>query len=251
MKVLEGRSLVHNYVVEGEKETKEIQVIRGIDLCIEDHERIAIMGRSGCGKTTLLKLLGLIDEVTDGELYFRGRPVKEIGSEELASYRREKIGFVFQDFYLMEGLSVLENIMLPMLIDRQDIEETVKKAENLAKKLQIDGLLEKRLGEISGGEKQRIAIARALIHDPDVILADEPTGNLDSKSGRMVMDILETVNEKWKKTVVIVTHDPQIACRCKRVLLMKDGKIREELRPCKENGLEKEAERIFRKMLEL
>lgn len=134
MKLLEGKKLVRNYTVEGETGTKKIQVIKEIDLCIEEKERIAIMGRSGCGKTTLLKLLGLIDEPTGGELCFKGKKVNEIGSEELASYRREKIGFVFQDFYLMEGLSVLENIMLPMLIDRQDIAETIEKAKGLARK---------------------------------------------------------------------------------------------------------------------
>lgn len=251
MKLLEGKNLIRNYTVEGEKGTKEIQVIKGIDLCVEEKERIAIMGRSGCGKTTLLKLLGLIDGPTGGELCFKGKKVNEISSEELADCRREKIGFVFQDFYLMEGLSVLENIMLPMLIDEQNIEETIEKAKELAGKLQIGHLLDKRLSEISGGEKQRIAIARALIHDPDVILADEPTGNLDSKSGRMVMDILESINREWKKTIVIVTHDPQIACRCERVLLMKDGKIWEEIHPRGENGREREAEYIFRKMLEL
>ena len=193
-------------------------------------EFIGIMGRSGCGKTTLLKILGLIDRPTSGTVYFQGRNTKELWQDELADIRRRELGFVFQDFYLMDSLSVEENIMMPMILDKRQGKECAKAARKYAKMLDIEKLLEKHPYELSGGEKQRVAICRALINNPELLLADEPTGNLDSKAGDVVLRILEDINQKMGKTVLMVTHDPKMASHCRRLILLKDGKIQEDIR---------------------
>lgn len=215
----------------GKKEGPEdIRVLKGIDLTVEEGEFVGIMGKSGCGKTTLTKVLGLIDEPTKGTVYFRGKDTKKLWRDELADIRRRDIGFVFQDFYLMDSLSIKENIMLPMILDKKNMEGCLKKAEELAKHFGISHLLSKNPYELSGGEKQRVAICRALINNPNLILADEPTGNLDSKSGKIVIEEFLHINEVMKKTIIMVTHDPQVASNCKRIIFLKDGVILEDLR---------------------
>ena len=188
------------------------------------------MGKSGCGKTTLLKTLGMIDKPTDGTIKFMGEDTSELYGDKLADIRNSKIGFIFQDFYLMDSLSVEENIMLPMIISKQNINKMIAEAKKYAEQFQIEHLLKKNPYELSGGEKQRVAICRALINNPDLILADEPTGNLDSKSGKIVIDALNKISSEYKKTIVMVTHDPQMASYCDRIILLKDGKILEELK---------------------
>lgn len=215
----------------GKKESPEdIQVIKGINLTVEEGEFVGIMGKSGCGKTTLTKVLGLIDEPTKGTVYFKGNSTKELWKDELADIRRRDIGFVFQDFYLMDSLSVKENIMLPMILDKAEAEKSIEHAVNLAEQFGISHLLDKNPYELSGGEKQRVAICRALINNPNLILADEPTGNLDSKSGKIVIEKFLHINEVMKKTIIMVTHDPQVASCCKRIIFLKDGVILEDLR---------------------
>ena len=210
---------------------------------------IGIMGKSGCGKTTLLKTLGMIDKPTDGTIKFMGEDTSELYGDKLADIRNSKIGFIFQDFYLMDSLSVEENIMLPMIISKQNINKMIAEAKKYAEQFQIEHLLKKNPYELSGGEKQRVAICRALINNPDLILADEPTGNLDSKSGKIVIDALNKISSEYKKTIVMVTHDPQMASYCSRLILLKDGVILEDLK----NSGDQEAfyQEILGKMKEL
>lgn len=215
----------------GKKETEEdIRVLKGIDLTVNEGEFVGIMGKSGCGKTTLTKVLGLIDAPTKGTVYFKGKDTEKLWKDELADIRRREIGFVFQDFYLMDSLSVRENIMLPMILDKANADSSIKRAESLAEQFGISHLMNKNPYELSGGEKQRVAICRALINNPELILADEPTGNLDSKSGKIVIDEFQNINEGMKKTIIMVTHDPQVASYCKRIIFLKDGVILEDLR---------------------
>ena len=230
--VIRVEALIRNYAKEGQAETSEdsIKVLKGLDFTVEAQEFIGIMGKSGCGKTTLLKVLGLIDKPTAGRMYFGGKNISDLWSDELSDIRRRNIGFVFQDFYLLNSLSVKENIMLPMVLDKQSVKECLSKGEEYAEHFGLSHLLDKYPYELSGGERQRVAISRALINDPDLILADEPTGNLDSKSGRVVTDALERINEVMGKTIIMVTHDPQVASCCKRILFLKDGVILEDLR---------------------
>lgn len=209
---------------------ESIKVLKGLNFIVKEQEFVGIMGKSGCGKTTLLKTLGLIDKPTKGKLYFCGKDTKELWNDELSDIRRREIGFVFQDFYLMDSLSVSENIMLPMVLDKKNARKCMEKGKEYAEHFGLSHLMKKYPYELSGGEKQRVAISRALINDPDLILADEPTGNLDSKSGKIVIDALERINGKMKKTIIMVTHDPQVASHCKRIIFLKDGVILEDLR---------------------
>lgn len=248
--VLEVDKLVRNYKMsnqEGEK--KEIQVLREVSFQVVPHEFVGIMGRSGCGKTTLLKTLGLIDKPTGGELRFKGTTTKYLWGDKLAEIRRNELGFVFQDFYLMDSLSVMENMMLPMILNQEDVKKMKAAAKEFAEQFGIAHLLDKAPYELSGGEKQRVAICRALINDPSVILADEPTGNLDSKSSRNVIDSLVRINEELGKTIILVTHDPIVASYCKKIIFLKDGQILETI--VRENDREMFYQKIISKMAEL
>ena len=231
MKVLEVENLIRNYRRSSLKKSEEdVKVLKGLNFAVEEGEFVGIMGKSGCGKTTLLKVLGMIDKQTGGTVRFMEEDVSEIYGDRLADVRRKQIGFIFQDFYLMDSLSVEENIMLPMIISKQNINKMIAEAKKYAEQFQIEHLLKKNPYELSGGEKQRVAICRALINNPDLILADEPTGNLDSKSGKIVIDALNKISSEYKKTIVMVTHDPQMASYCSRLILLKDGVILEDLK---------------------
>ena len=223
-------NLIRNYQKSALKKSDEdIKVLKGLNFSVEQGEFVGIMGKSGCGKTTLLKVLGMIDKQTDGVVRFMEKDTSKLYGDELADIRREQIGFVFQDFYLMDSLSVEENIMLPMILGQEKVDVMTKAARKYAEQFQISHLLKKNPYELSGGEKQRVAICRALINDPDLILADEPTGNLDSKSGQIVIDALVRINQEFGKTIVMVTHDPQMASYCSRIILLKDGVILDNL----------------------
>ena len=205
-------------------------VLNNVSFEIEEGEFVGIMGRSGCGKTTLLKAVGMLDKPDDGTIYYKDKDTKDIYRAELARLRRTEIAFVFQDYYLMDSLSIKENIMLPLILDEADVQESKKKCEEMAEKFAIADLLDKKPYELSGGEKQRTAICRALIYNPDLILADEPTGNLDSASSEVVIHTLEEINKKMGKTILLVTHDPIIASSCDRIIFLKDGKVKEDLK---------------------
>lgn len=231
MRVLEVRGLVRNYRKSAVKSpADDIKVLKGISFKVDKGEFVGIMGKSGCGKTTLLKVLGMIDKQTDGTVRFMGKDTKGLYGDQLADIRRKQIGFIFQDFYLMDSLSVEENIMLPMILGKEKPAVMKKRAKGFAVRFGIEKLLRKSPYELSGGEKQRVAVCRALINNPDLILADEPTGNLDSTSGQTVIRSLNKINQKYKKTIVMVTHDPQMASHCTRIILLKDGKILDVLR---------------------
>lgn len=229
--VLEVENLIRNYRKSVIKESEEdVKVLKGISFQVAEGEFVGIMGKSGCGKTTLLKTLGMIDKPTDGTIKFMGEDTGELYGDKLADIRNSRIGFIFQDFYLMDSLSVEENIMLPMIISKQNINKMIAEAKKYAEQFQIEYLLKKNPYELSGGEKQRVAICRALINNPDLILADEPTGNLDSNSSEVVMRTLESINGEMGKTILLVTHDPMIASFCKRIIFLKDGQVIENLK---------------------
>ena len=177
--------------------------------------------------------------------FFKNKEIKKLWDDELSDIRRREVGFVFQDFYLMDSLSVEENIMLPLVLDKAEVNSCFEKAKKYEKLFEIEHLAKKNPYELSGGEKQRVAICRALVNDPDLILADEPTGNLDSRSGAIVVQALEDINERMGKTIVMVTHDPQVASHCKRIIFLKDGKI---LKDARRNG---EREEFYQEILEM
>lgn len=232
MHILEVKELVRDYSIisEDKKERTQIHVLKGLDFSVEAGEFVGVMGKSGCGKTTLLKTLGLIHRPTSGSVWLEGEDTGKLPEEKRADIRNRKIGFIFQDFYLMNSLSVEENIMLPMMVAKSEPEEMRKRAAAYATQFEIAHLLKKYPYELSGGERQRVAICRALMNEPELILADEPTGNLDSRSGQIVINALEKISKELGKTILMVTHDPKMASCCERILLLKDGVILKELK---------------------
>ena len=225
------------------------EVLKDISFSLERGQVLYLIGSSGSGKTTLLKILGLIESVTDGALLYKKDEISKLSDKELARIRREELGFVFQEFYLMDSLDVFENIMLPFYISKTVDDSKKERARVLMDKFGIRTLEKKMPAELSGGERQRVAICRALINDPEIIFADEPTGNLDSKSGKIVIDALKDINEHMGKTIIMVTHDPQMASYCSRLILLKDGVILEDLE--KNRNQESFYQEILGKMKEL
>ncbi len=205
--------------VTGEVVTK---VLHGIDLEINKGDFVAIMGPSGSGKSTLMHIIGFLDTLTDGTFLFKNKDVSKLTDDELALLRNKEIGFVFQAFYLLPKLSVLENVKLPLQYNNKKDKD--KLAKTALKAVGLDHRMEYFPNQLSGGEKQRVAIARALVNDPEIIFADEPTGNLDSKSGLQVMSILQRLNNKGK-TIILVTHESQTSRHAKRIINIKDGLI--------------------------
>ncbi|MED3624452.1 ABC transporter ATP-binding protein [Bacillus thermocopriae] len=205
------------------------QALTNVSFMVDKGEFIAIMGPSGSGKTTLLNLISTIDRPTSGEILINGREPHKLKKAELANFRRRELGFVFQDFNLLDTLTLEENMILPLTLERTKPSMMDERVESISKKLGIHGILNKRTYEVSGGQKQRTAIARAIIHQPSLLLADEPTGNLDSKASKDVMETLQSINEKDQTTMLMVTHDPYAASYCHRVIFIKDGKLYNEI----------------------
>ena len=201
------------------------KAINDISFSVNSGEFIGIMGASGSGKTTLLNCISTIDNVSSGHIYLENKDITKINDEDIAKFRRENLGFIFQDFNLLDTLTVEENIALILTINKVLQKDIDNKVFELALKLGIEDSLNKYPYQISGGQRQRCAVARAIINNPKLILADEPTGALDSKSARQLLDILKEMNEKLKATILMVTHDPFCASYCNKILFLKDGKI--------------------------
>ena len=206
----------------------EVHALDGVSLSVEEGEFLAIIGTSGSGKTTLLQILGGLDEPTAGGVWIRGNSLKDMTEDERTIFRRRNIGFVFQQYNLIPVINVYENIVLPLRLDGAEIDE--KLLEDIVRTLKIGEKLENLPEELSGGQQQRVAIARALMVKPAVLLCDEPTGNLDSASSEVVIHTLEEINKKMGKTILLVTHDPIIASSCDRIIFLKDGKVKEDLK---------------------
>ena len=211
------------------------EALKGVSFKVEAGEFVAIMGPSGCGKTTLLNVIAGIDYADEGQILLAGKDITAAGKEELAMLRRRWMGIVFQDFHLIESLNVQENIMVPMVLDKVDPQIMLQRSHQLAEQAGIEDILGKRIYEISGGQQQRAAICRALIQNPSLLLADEPTGNLDSAAAANIMDCFLQLNQEQKRTILMVTHDASAASFCGRVVFLKDGKVIKEIKKEAEN----------------
>jgi len=202
----------------------EVQALRGVSLDVERNEVVAIMGPSGCGKSTLLHLLGGLDRPTGGEIYFGGTPLSQIDRDQ---YRAREIGFVFQSFYVLSTLSAVENVQVPMFETTLSRRQRVERAEALIEQVGLAHRRNHRPMHLSVGERQRVAIARALANEPSLLLADEPTGNLDSRSQNEVLQLLNDLRQRQGLTLIIITHSPEVAAAAQRVIQMRDGRVLE------------------------
>lgn len=212
------------------KGNSRVEALKGISFNIDEGEFVGIMGASGSGKTTLLNIIATIDSQTSGKVLIDGREVNKLSDEKMCDFRREHLGFVFQDSNLLDTLTIRENIVLPLSLGNSKAKDMNKGAEKLGQLLGIYETLDKYPYETSGGQKQRAAVCRAMITNPSLILADEPTGALDSKSARVLLENFKKINEELKVTLMMVTHDPFSASYCNRIIFIKDGVIFSELR---------------------
>ena len=226
--------------------TNITKALDNISFQVEKGEFIGVMGPSGSGKTTLLNCISTIDTVTSGNIFIHDKNITELKKNKLSKFRREELGFVFQDFNLLDTLTAYENIALALSIVKVNAKEIKKRVLEVAKKLEIEDTLSKYPYQLSGGQKQRVACARALITNPSLILADEPTGALDSKSSRMLLETMEKMNQEENATIMMVTHDAFTASYAHRILFIKDGKIFSELRKGNDNRKE-----FFHKIIEV
>lgn len=221
MKLIEAKDIVKTYVM-GES---QITALDNVSIAIEEGEFIAITGSSGSGKSTLMHLLGCLDTPNTGSYFLDNIDVSQATRDELAHIRNQKIGFVFQKFYLLTDLTALENVALPLLYARVKESEAYQQAADHLKKVNLADRLNHYPYQLSGGQQQRVAIARALTNSPRIIFADEPTGNLDSATGNIIMEIFRNLNQEQRVTIVMVTHSPEIARKAGRVIELADGKI--------------------------
>ncbi|MEZ7569939.1 ABC transporter ATP-binding protein [Streptococcus anginosus] len=203
---------------------QELQVLKNVHLEVEEGEFVAIMGPSGSGKSTLMNIIGMLDRPTSGEYYLEGEEVAKLSEKKLAKVRNQQIGFVFQQFFLLSKLNALQNVELPLIYAGVSQSKRKALAEQYLKKVELEKRMHHLPSELSGGQKQRVAIARALVNHPSIILADEPTGALDTKTGEQIMELLTELNREGK-TIIMVTHEPEIAAFAKRQIVIRDGVI--------------------------
>ena len=208
---------------------QELRVLKDIDLEVEEGEFLAIMGPSGSGKSTLMNIIGLLDRSSSGNYWLEGEEVSQLSEKKLASVRNDQIGFVFQQFFLLTKLNALQNVELPLIDAGVPSAKRKKLAKQYLEKVELAERMTHLPSELSGGQKQRVAIARALVNTPAIILADEPTGALDTKTGQQIMELLIELNNEGK-TIIMVTHEPEIAAYAKRTLVLRDGVITEDRR---------------------
>jgi len=207
---------------------EEVRALDGVSLQVATGELVAIVGQSGSGKSTLMNLLGCLDTPTSGSYRLAGIPVEQLDADDLAEVRGRLIGFVFQSFHLLPRQSALENVTLPLVYRRGDVvprKERLRRAESALELVGLKDRMQHRPAELSGGQRQRVAIARALVHEPSVVLADEPTGNLDSRTTDEILTLLVDLNTRLGRTVLVITHEPEVARRCNRVIQLKDGRV--------------------------
>ncbi len=226
MSIIQTENLTKIY---GQGETA-ISALKGVNLCIEPGEFVAVMGPSGCGKSTLLHLMGGLDWPTSGRVFLDGHDLSKLDDTRLTELRRQKIGFVFQFYNLIPVLGAAENAALPLVLDGVRPAEANRRAIQWLERVGLDDRYANRPDQLSGGQQQRVAIARALVAEPALILADEPTGNLDSRSSDEIASLLRKVTDDWGRTVMMVTHDPRIAAYADRIIFLKDGGIVDETR---------------------
>jgi len=207
---------------------RELSILKGINLTVTKGEFVVLMGVSGSGKTTLMNIIGLLDKQTEGEYIFADTSVDGLDDERLADMRNNHIGFVFQQFFLLPYLDAIENVLIPIVYSRKNIKHPRDKAKVLLGRFGLEQRIYNKPSQLSGGEQQRVAIARALVNDPDLILADEPTGALDSKTGGEIMDLFRMLNDEGK-TIIVVTHDPRLATFGRRLVRIEDGAISEDI----------------------
>ncbi|HET6202167.1 MAG TPA: ABC transporter ATP-binding protein [Planctomycetota bacterium] len=219
--VLEARNLARSFL----QGRREVRALSGVDFRVESGEFVAVVGPSGSGKSTLLHLLGALDRPNEGEVLFEGRGIASMSDDEASRLRRTRIGFVFQFFQLFPTLSALENVEVPLLLEGTSPRRARERADAVLREVGLADRLDHRPDALAGGERQRVAIARALAPDPPVLLADEPTGNLDRSTGEKVLDLLEGLHRERGKAIVLVTHDERAAARASRLVRLLDGKV--------------------------
>ncbi len=225
--VIDMNGIIKRYY---EGQENELEILHGIDLHVEEGEFVSVVGESGSGKSTLMNIIGALDRPSEGTYFLGGEDVGELDDESLSVIRNEKIGFVFQSFYLMPRISAIRNVEVPLLYAGVNEKERRKRA---MEQLEMVGMADRanhKPTELSGGQNQRVAIARAMVNNPSIILADEPTGALDSKTGHLVMDIFHRLHDEYKKTIVLITHSQELAKETQRILTLSDGQIVDERR---------------------
>lgn len=223
MQILRANQVTKTY---GAKH-RPVHALNDLSLTINKGQIVGVMGPSGCGKSTLLNILAGYDMPTEGEVEINGVAIHKYCDDEMATFRRRNVGFVFQDFKLLDSLTTKENIALPLILDKERVPVIEEKVAEIMQYLNITGIEDQYPNEVSGGQKQRVAIGRAMVSDPQIVLADEPTGNLDTKSARTIIELFSTINRDRKVTFLIVTHDPVTASYCDQVAFLKDGSIQD------------------------